>query len=253
MLADLLPANVFALLLVFSRVSAASMILPGIGDLYVPQRWRLLLAMAVSLIVAAALGDALPKLLGTVPALLALLVGETVVGLFLGTVARLLIAALETTGQIVSLQLSLSAAMVFNPAAAQQGAVTSAFLMTLGTLVVFLTDAHHLMLRAIIESYGFFAPGAALRLDGFADAIAQVVAQAFRIGTALAAPLLVLGVVFYSALGLASRLMPQLQVFFIVAPVQIIGGVLVFALTLTAAMHWFHAGFVDGLARWMAP
>ena len=253
MLAELLPANVFALLLVFSRVGAALMILPGIGDLYVPQRWRLLLAMAISGIVAAALGDTLPKLPGAVPTLLALVVGEVVVGLFLGTVARLLISALETTGQIVSLQLSLSAAMVFNPAAAQQGAITSAFLMTLGTLVVFLTDAHHLMLRAIIESYGVFVPGTALQLEGFADVIAQVVAQAFRMGLALAAPLVVLGVVFYSALGLASRLMPQLQVFFIVAPVQIIGGILVFALTLTAAMHWFHDGFVDGLTRWTLP
>jgi flagellar biosynthetic protein FliR len=253
MLAEFLPANVFALLLVFSRVGSALMILPGIGDLYVPQRWRLLFAMAISGIVAVALGDALPQLPASVPALLALIFGEIVVGLFLGTVARLLIAALEVAGQIVSLQLGLSTAIIFNPSAAQQGAITSAFLMTLGTLVIFLTEAHHLMLRAVVDSYALFQPGAAIRLEGFAQAMSHIVAQSFRMGFELAAPLVVLGVVFYSALGLASRLMPQMQVFFITVPVQIIGGVLVFALTLTAVMHWFHEGFVEGLARWAMP
>jgi flagellar biosynthesis protein FliR len=253
MLGELLPANLFALLLVFARVGSALMILPGIGDLYVPQRWRLLFALAVSGIVATALGSALPRLPDGPAALLALLFGEIVIGLFLGTVARLLVAALETAGQIVSLQLGLSAATVFNPAAAQQGAITSALLMALGTLVVFLTDAHHLMIRGIVDSYGLFVPGAGPDLEGIAETMVQVVARTFRTGVELAAPLIVLGIVFYASLGLVSRLMPQLQVFFIAVPVQIIGGVLVFALTLTAVMHWFHEGFVDGLARWALP
>jgi flagellar biosynthesis protein FliR len=253
MLAELLPANLFAALLVFARVGTALMILPGIGDVYVPQRWRLLFAAAISGIVAAALGPALPRLPATPLALFALLFGEMVVGAFLGTVARLLLAALETAGTIVSLQLGLSAAMVFNPAASQQSALTGTFLMMLGTLVVFLTDAHHLMIRAVVESYAVFEPGAGPGFDALADAMAHVVAQTFRLGLELAAPLIVIGVVFYASLGLVARLMPQLQVFFVIAPVQIIGGVLVFALTLTAVMTWFHDGFVEGLGRWMLP
>jgi flagellar biosynthesis protein FliR len=243
-LTELLPAQIFPVLIVFARVGAALMLLPGIGDLYVPQRWRLVLAMALAGIVATALGPSLPALPASPAALLALLFGEIVVGLFLGTVARLLVAALETAGSIVSLQLGLSAAVVFNPGAAQQGSVTGVFLMMLGTLVVFLTDAHHLMIRAIVDSYALFAPGTMPVFADFADAISRLVAHTFRLALQLSAPLVVLGVVFFGALGLISRLMPQLQVFFIVVPVQIIGGILAFAATLAAVMHAFHQDFV---------
>ena len=250
-LAQLLPIGAFPVLLVFARVGAALMLLPGIGDLYVPQRWRLLLALALAGIVATVVGPSLPPLPTSPATLLALLFGEIVAGLFLGTVARLLVAALETAGQIVSLQLGLAAATVFNPAAAQQGAVTGAFLMMLGTLLVFLTDAHHLMIRAVVDSYALFTPGTMPLFGDLADAMSKLVAGTFRLALELSAPLVVVGIVFYAALGLVSRLMPQLQVFFIVVPIQIIGGVFVFAATLAAVMRWFHHAFVDGLAPYV--
>jgi flagellar biosynthetic protein FliR len=252
-LAQLLPIEAFPVLLVFARVGAALMLLPGIGDLYVPQRWRLLLALALAVLVASIVGPSLPRLPSSPATLLALLFGEIVAGLFLGTVARLLVAALETAGQIVSLQLGLSAATVFNPAAAQQGAITGAFLMMLGTLLVFLTDAHYLMIRAVVDSYALFTPGTTPAFGDFADAMSKLVASTFRLALELSAPLVVIGVVFYAALGLISRLMPQLQVFFIVVPIQILGGVFVFAATLAAVMRWFHHGFVDGMARYVLP
>jgi flagellar biosynthesis protein FliR len=252
-LAQLLPVEAFPVLLVFARVGAALMLLPGIGDLYVPQRWRLLLAVALAGIVATVVGPSLPRLPSSPATLLALLFGEIVAGLFLGTVARLLLAALETAGQIVSLQLGLSAATVFNPAAAQQGAVTGAFLMMLGTLLVFLTDTHHLMIRAIVDSYALFTPGTTPAFGDFADAMSKLVASTFRLALELSAPLVVVGVVFYAALGLVSRLMPQLQVFFIVVPIQIIGGVFVFAITLAAVMRWFQHAFVDGMTPFVLP
>src|SRR5947209_2156952 len=123
-LAQLLPANIFAALLVFSRVGAALMLLPGFGDLYVPARWRLLLAAGLSLLLAAAMGPELPGLPDQAPELLRLLFTETVVGLFLGTIARMLLTALETAGGIISMQLGLSSAQVFNPAMQQQSVIT---------------------------------------------------------------------------------------------------------------------------------
>ncbi|MBX6369533.1 MAG: flagellar type III secretion system protein FliR [Rhodospirillales bacterium] len=252
-LADILPATAFPVLLVFARVGSAMMVLPGIGDLYVPQRWRLLLAMALAGIVAGVVGPSLPALPASPATLLALLFGEIVVGLFLGTVARLLLAALETAGQIVSLQLGLSAATVFNPAAAQQGAITGAFLMMLGTLLVLLTDAHHLMIRAVVDSYALFTPGSASAFGDFAEAMSKLVSGTFRLAVELSAPLILVGVVFYTALGLVSRLMPQLQIFFIVVPIQIVGGVFVFAVTLAAVMRWFHQAFLDGISLYVTP
>jgi flagellar biosynthetic protein FliR len=252
-LAELVPAHGFPVLLVFARVGAALMLLPGIGELYVPQRWRIILAMALAGIVATALGPALPRLPTSPAVLLALLFGEIVIGLFLGTVARLLLNALETAGSIVSLQLGLSAAMVFNPAAAQQGALTGALMMMLGTLIVLLTDAHHLMIRAVVDSYTIFAPGTMPAFGDLADAVSKLVGHTFRLALELSAPLIVLGVAFYGGLGLISRLMPQLQIFYVIMPVQIIGGVLAFAVALTAVMRWFLQAFLEGVGQYTVP
>ena len=248
-LAQLLPANVFAVMLVFCRTGAALMLLPGFGDLYVPARYRLILALLLAGIIASALGSRLPTAPADVPTFARMIGGELLVGLFLGTVSRILLNALDTTGTIVSFQLGLSSAQIFNPALSQQGAITGAFITALGVLLIFLTDTHYLLLKALVGSYDLFAPGGFPAVGDMSDTVAHVVAQSFTLAVELSAPVLVLGTVFFVAMGLLSRLMPQLQIFFVVMPVQIVGGLLVFAFTLYAVMRWYLDGFTTILGR----
>ncbi len=242
-----LPANLFAVMLVFSRIGSALMVMPGFGDLYVPTRYRLLLAIFLAALITTALATALPGQPDSPLRLLTLLGGEIVIGLFIGTIGRMMLSALETAGMIISFQLGLSTAQVFNPLLAQQSAITGAFLTVAGVLVIFLTDTHHLMLRGLIASYDLFPPG---RFPGFgdlSDVVARLVARSFALAIELAAPFLVLGTIFFVALGFLSRLMPQLQIFFIVLPLQVAGGLVVFAFTLYAVMQWFLDDFVQTL------
>lgn len=248
-LAQLLPANIFAVMLVFCRTGAALMQLPGFGDLYVPARYRLLLALLLSLLVATALGGRLPAAPSDVPTLARMIGGELLVGLFLGTIGRILVNALDTAGTIISFQLGLSSAQIFNPALSQQGAITGAFITTLGVLLIFLTNTHDLLLRALVGSYDLFAPGGFPVIGDMSDTVAHVVAESFTLAIELSAPVLVLGTVFFVAMGLLSRLMPQLQIFFVVLPIQIVGGLLVFAFTLLAVMHWYLDGFLTIYGR----
>jgi flagellar biosynthesis protein FliR len=193
------------------------------------------------------LGPALPAAPPSPAALAAMLFGEIVVGLLLGTIARILLEALEAGGVIVSMQLGLSMATVFDPAGGQQSAITGALMMVLGTLVIFLTDTHHLMLRALVDSYSLFVPGVMPPFEDFASTIVRYVGLSFRLGVELAAPLIVGGTMFYVALGLIAKLMPQLQVFFVIMPLQIVGGLLIFALTLVAVMRWFADSFAAAI------
>ncbi|MBV9521944.1 MAG: flagellar type III secretion system protein FliR [Alphaproteobacteria bacterium] len=246
-LAQLLPANVFAVMLVFCRTGAALMLLPGFGDLYVPQRYRLILAILLAGLVATALGRSLPAAPEEVGRLAQLVLGELLIGVFLGTIARILLGALDTAGMIISFQLGLSAAQVFNPALAQQGAITGAFVTVLGVLVIFLTNTHHLLLRGLVGSYELFPPGGFPVVGDLSDTVAHIVGISFRLAVELSAPVIVIGTVFYVAMGLLSRLMPQLQIFFVILPVQIVGGLLVFSFTLYAVMSWFLGGFTAAL------
>jgi flagellar biosynthetic protein FliR len=252
-LAQFLPANLFAALLVFSRVGSALMLLPGFGDVYVPQRWRLLLAAGMSLLLAALLAPILPALPSRPAELIGLLFSEIVVGLFLGTVARLLLAALDTAGSIVSMQLGLSSAQVFNPAMQQQSVVTGTLMVMLGVLLILLTDTHHLMLRAVVDSYALFTPGRLPPVEDLSAAVTRLVSASFRLGFELAAPFVVAGTLFFGALGLLARLMPQFQVFFVAVPLQIAAGLALFGLTLAAVMHWFLDGFTASFGAFLTP
>ena len=244
-LAQFLPANLFAVMLVFCRIGSALMVLPGFGDLYVPARYRLLLGIFLATIIATALAPLLPVQPGSPLRLLMLLGGEIVIGVFLGTVARMMLSALETAGAIISLQLGLSTAQVFNPLLAQQSAITGAFMTVFGVLLIFLTDTHHLMLRGLVASYGLFPAGGFPGFGDLSDTVAHLVSASFRLAVELAAPFIVLGTIFFVALGFLSRLMPQMQIFFIILPIQVAGGLVVFAFTLYAVMQWFLDDFTQ--------
>jgi flagellar biosynthetic protein FliR len=245
MLVTLLPAEVFAPLLVFARIGSALMLLPGFGEVYVLQRYRLLLAMVLSGLLTPVLAPHLPGIPATPGQLFTLLFAEIVIGVFLGTVARLLLLALETGGNVISLQLGLSSAQVFNPLIAAQSTLPGTMLMALGVMLVFATDTHDLMLKALVDSYNVFPAGVMPAWGDMSDAIARTAASSFALGLELAAPFLVVGTVFFAALGILSRLVPQLQIFFVAMPMQIIGGLAIFALTLPAILNWFMENFVS--------
>src|SRR5271156_6964491 len=94
-LEQLLPANVFALLLVASRIAGAISFLPGFGDAYVPVRVRAALAFAIPIVVTPILADHLPAEPKDFAAMEALVAGEAFIGSFIGLVARVLLASLE--------------------------------------------------------------------------------------------------------------------------------------------------------------
>jgi flagellar biosynthesis protein FliR len=243
MLQQLLPENVFALMLIFARIGTALMLLPGFGEVYVMQRFRLLLGFLVSLLLTPILAPLLPPLPGSAVKLVDIVGSEVVIGLFLGTVSRILLAALDTAGTVASFQLGLSAAQIFNPMVASQGSLPSTLYSLLGVLLIFLTDLHHMLLRALVDSYDVFAPGVLPPINDLSDMIARSVAGAFVIGIEMAAPFILLGLVFFVALGIVGRLVPQLQIMFVTLPLQVMGGLFALVFVLAAGMQWFLDAF----------
>lgn len=254
MLEGFLAGQVFGLLLVFARIGSALMVLPGIGDGYVPPRIRLILAMLLAVLIMPVLPDPLPPAPASPLALLALMFGEVVIGLFLGLIARVLLAAVDVAGVIISFNLSLSSAAIFNPLMAVQGSMISAFMTVTAVMLLLVTDLHHLMISAVVDSYALFPVGVMPPFGDLADVFSHVVARSFLIGVQVAAPFIALGVVFNIGLGLISRLMPQLQIFFIAMPAQILAGLLVLVLVLSAGMMYWLGQFDAALNEfWLQP
>lgn len=115
--------------------------------------------------------------------------------------------------------------------------------MVTGLAIIFLTDLHLLLLSGMVDSYGVFAVGDPPAMGDLADSMARLTAQSFRLALQIAAPFVVMGVVFSVGLGLLARVMPQLQVFFIAMPIQVALAIALMALTISVGMETFVAGF----------
>jgi len=242
---QLLPAEVFTFFLVFARIGAAIMFMPGIGDMYVPARFRLIFAGGLTLLLTPILAGTLPAMPNSPMLLAVILFGEITVGAFLGLIGRIIHSALHTAGTVISFQVGLANAMAFDPVVAEQSAVTAQFLTIAGILIIFATDLHHVMLMALASSYNVFIPGVAPPMDDFSQVITRLVGDTFILGVQLATPFIVVGLVFYLGIGVLARLMPQVQVFFIAMPIQIFLGFVVLALTVGAILAWFADRFPD--------
>lgn len=253
MLEALLPSGIFAVLLVFVRVGAALMLLPGYGEPYVSPRIRLLMALMVALVVAPILAPDLPEMPASAVALTLLVLGEVLIGAFLGTLARLFLAALTTAGMVIAYMSTMANALTNDPSAAQQGSIAGSFLTVVALLTIFALDLHHLMLLAVVDSYGLFAPGLAPPAGDLADMVARVVAKTFLLSFQIAAPFVAVALIFFLGLGVLGRLMPQMQVFFVAMPLQITIGILVLMAALPAAIRWFAAGFEETFRPFVAP
>lgn len=253
MLADLLAIQLFALMMVFVRLGAAFMVLPTIGEAYISPQIRLLFALTFSIIVTPIVQDSVPAIpTAGVMAIILLIAAEILVGIFLGAMVRIMVAALATAGMVIAVITGFANALLFNPGLDDQGSLHSVLLTMLGTLLIFATELHHVMLAGLVESYQVFQPGIMPQMGDFSQMIARGVADSFILAMKLASPFIVIGTTFYALLGLLARLMPQLQVFFLAMPMQILLGLIVLLITIQAIMMTFLGDFSDGLARFVS-
>ncbi len=220
--------------LIFARIAAILMLIPGFGEAYVPPRVRLSLALVVSLALWPVVRGALPGLPDSLGLMVGWIIREVVVGLMIGLLLRMFMTALSTAGEIVSLQTTLSFAQTANPMQAQPGTTIAAFLTLLGVTLLFATDTHHLFIAGMVGSYQLIAPAKPLMMSDFTQMAVRTLGDSFMLGVQLAAPVLVFALVFNLASGLVARVMPAFQVYFAAAPLSVILGLSIFALSLGA-------------------
>ncbi|MCZ8188053.1 MAG: flagellar biosynthetic protein FliR [Beijerinckiaceae bacterium] len=244
---SVLPEFAIAFALVFARIGTMMMLLPGFGERTTPQRVRLTLAVLVVLVTLPVVRAGLPTSLANLPGLVQLLIGELMIGFTFGLAGRFLMSSLSTAGVIIAQQLGLSFTMIFDPANADQGqsAILGTFLSLLGVCLILGLNLHHVALFGVVDSYQSFRPGEVPASGDAAQLVLSVATSAFATAIQISAPFLVFGLVFNVGLGVLSRMMPQLQVFFLAMPASILLGTLILALVLGLMME----GFLEHIMR----
>jgi flagellar biosynthetic protein FliR len=247
-----LPALAAAFILVLARVGTMLMLLPGLGELNVPVRIRLTVALLLAAVLLPLHQSAYQLDLRSFGPLVAMLGTELFIGAVLGLSVRLIMSSLQVAGAVIAQQMGLGFVTAVDPTLGQQGVIVGNFLAMLGVTLIFATDLHHLVIAALNDSYTLFAPGEIPLLGDVAALTTRTAASAFRIGIQLSAPFLVFGLLFNLGLGILSRLMPQMQVFFVGLPLSILLGLLILLMVLGAMMTVFLAEVENVLTK-LAP
>lgn len=240
------PDVAYYFFLIFARLGTMLMLMPALGEQTIPARLRLTFALAFAVLLYPLVLPQLGSVPQSVGGLMAAVGHELAVGFILGGLLRLILTAAQVAGAVIAFQMGLSMAQTSDPTQpGVQGAIVGNFLAMLGVTLIFATDMHHMLLAGIYESYTYFPPDAPLMLGDAADMATRIIAQSFVIGVQMAAPLLVFGLVFYLGLGILGRLMPQIQVFFMAMPANIIIGLILFALLLALMMGLYMSYLED--------
>jgi flagellar biosynthetic protein FliR len=244
-----LPALAAAFVLALARVGTMLMLLPGLGELNVPIRIRLTVALVLTAVLLPLHQGAYQLDFRSFGPLVAMLGTELFVGAVLGLSVRLITSSLQVAGAVIAQQMGLGFVTAVDPTLGQQGVIIGNFLAMLGVTLIFATDLHHLVIAALNDSYTLFAPGEIPLLGDVAALTTQTAASAFRIGIQLSAPFLVFGLLFNLGLGVLSRLMPQMQVFFVALPLSIMLGLLILLMVVGAMMTVFLAEVENVLTK----
>lgn len=239
----LISGQLYAFLLIFCRVGAAMMVMPIFGGGTVTPRIRLLFSLAFSLVMMPVVYGLLPTI-PTQPIPFAVLIGkEILIGIFIGTIAQAMITTINMAGMMISHTMSLSSAFVFNPAASGQSTLVGTLLTMLALVMMFATDLHHLLILSVANSYTLFTPTGNVLIGDMTKMLAETLNHAFQVGLQFSAPFIIVSLGIYFAMALVARLVPQIQIFFLAIPLQIIVGLTTLATVLSAAILYFLVEF----------
>jgi flagellar biosynthesis protein FliR len=235
----------WAAALAFVRIGAMVALMPGLGDPSVPQRIKLALVVAFTLVVAPILADRMGQG-GPGPSLLAL-GGEVVAGLLLGIGMRLFVAALQTAAAMIAQATTLS--QLFAGAAPEpQPAIGNLFLFA-GIALAMAAGLHVKAAELVLLSYDILPAGTHLAAGAAADWGLALIGKTFALAFSLAAPFVIASLIYNLAIGAINRAMPALMVSMVGAPALTLGALAMMAIATPVILGVWLDAFSDHLAH----
>lgn len=245
------PHAVLTTFLLFCRIGACLMLMPGFSSPRVPPRVRLFIAISITLALAPLLE---PKVAPSVPddspvALVGLIFSETMIGAIIGLIGRMFFLALQFAGGSIAMLIGLQNMPDTNIEETEPvSAVTS--LITLSAVVLFfLTELHWEVLRALVSSYVTVPVAEPVASNFGLIKIVDALSESFLLALKISAPFIIYSLTINLMFGIMGKLTPQIPVYFISIPFVLAGGGIILYFSSSEFLQIFIAGFSDWLAR----
>ncbi len=220
----------FTFMMVLCRCGAAIMLLPGFADDGAPVQVRMGLTLAITILLLPGVAPSLPPQPNSLTSLTGLICNELFAGGFLGWLARVITLSLPAAGQVISLATGMSSVLQPDANFGAQTAGIGRLFGVAAPVLVLASGAWRAPLSALAGSYAAWPAGAAMPTADIMETMIRAVAIHFGLALRLASPFLLIGMVWQMGLGLLSRLVPQLQIYFAALPGQVLGGLLLLGL-----------------------
>lgn len=219
-------------LALFMRLSAMFLSAP-VTSTAIPVNIRVLMCVALSCALTPVVRPHFAEIPETLPALILLGTREVLTGLLIGFCMKLLVSAAEMAGAFADLQMGLMSAQVMSSVTGTSATPASRLKMMLAIALFFASDAHHLMIQAVVRSYnvGGFSFS---HLEAVQSGLLAMLAQMMLLSIQIAAPVAAIGIVIDMAAGFVNKAVPQTQPFLLALPAKLALGLLGLALGLPA-------------------
>jgi flagellar biosynthetic protein FliR len=243
------PETVLLVFLLFCRIGGCLMLMPGFSSARVPPQIRLFIALSLTLALAPMLEPSLRAVLSNIPStkVLILIVSEVTVGALIGLMGRIFFLALQFMATATSMFIGFGS---MPGAPIEDGeplpAVTTLITLT-ATVLLFLTDQHWEVLRALLASYVALPVNEPFAIDFSLPKLVDALSSAFTIALQISSPFLVYALIVNLMVGIANKLIPQIPVYFIATPFVLAGGFVILYLTIDESLRLFMAGFMGWL------
>jgi flagellar biosynthetic protein FliR len=239
---------VLSVFLVFCRVGACVMQVPGMASARVPARVRLFFALAISVIVTPMLAglDVIERM-ATVK-LVWVIFAEISIGMTIGLVARIYMTALEFAAAMIANMIGLNG-LGTGIEHDEQAAVVTSLVTVTATLILLIGDLHGMLITFLVASYTTLPIGVPSDVASALKLVVETLGVAFLLGLQLSAPFIVYGLLVNLMFGVLGKLVPQIPSYFISVPFLAIGGLVLLYLLFSNMLQVFARAIGAGLMR----
>ena len=227
--------------LVLARVGGVFLGAPLVSGAAFPVRFRTVLVIVLAAtLLPVAHPVALPE---NGYAVAVALVGELAIGFALGMLARLLVTAFQLAGGIIAFQMGFAMARTLDPSSGVQTTVIATLHLQLVTVLFFLLDGHHLLIRSLAASYDAFPVGAPFESGVLAQSMFSATGFMFETGARVAGPVTGVMLLINALIGFLNRIVPQLSIFNIGFPLTVMSGLTAVMLSIPETVAFFLRAF----------
>ena len=240
---ELLQGHIAAFLLMLTRISGIFLISPFFGSMNIPMFFRVGIALAMSVVLFPVVDElGTPETPPSIIMFGAAVLGELFMGWLIGFVAYISFAAITMAGKVMDMQVGFAVVNVVDPTSGQQIPLIGSFLYNLAVIILLVTNGHHMLIAALVESFRA-VPLAGLEANiSLALIIANFTGTIFLTGMKIAMPITFAILLTNVGLGILSRTMPQMNIFVVGIPMQLMIGLFVLSMIMP-----FYVLFLDVL------